>query len=140
MRGARRFSNARATPHRAASCTDELLRRALHDSVTALPGRELFIDEVRRSLATGGRAAATQVVIPRGATATARPARIPDGVRLPLLEHDHPLALIASIGVATASCGRDADQLVRMGEIAMVAAREAGGDCHRPFATSPGSV
>lgn len=52
--------------------------------------------------------------LPRGATATAvGPARIPDGVRLPLLEHDHPLALIASIGVATASCGRDADQLVR---------------------------
>lgn len=29
---------------------EELLRRALHDSATGLPGRELFLDEVRRAL------------------------------------------------------------------------------------------
>jgi diguanylate cyclase (GGDEF)-like protein len=30
---------------------DDLLRRALHDSVTGLPGREIFLDDARRALA-----------------------------------------------------------------------------------------
>ena len=32
---------------------DELLRRALHDAATALPGREVFLDRIRRALISG---------------------------------------------------------------------------------------
>ena len=42
---------------------DDLLRRALHDELTGLPGREIFLDDVRRELATGGGAASLHALM-----------------------------------------------------------------------------
>ena len=173
---------------------DALLRRALHDPLTGLPARELFIDEVRRALASGRPALETHAVmvvhlegldsvepppectvsndvvaqiarrltdlVRRGDTvARVGPAdfallvhapsvsdtdalarRIADRLRCPSAAEDQPLAVTASVGVATTFWGGDADQLILMAEVAMEAAREAGGDRHRRFAASPDSV
>ena len=173
---------------------DALLRDALHDSLTGLPHRELFIDVVRRALASGGPASATQAVmvvhldaldvvepsrgrsvpddvlaeiaarlreVVRRADVVARvgPAefallieaasvsdtdrlarRIADQFRCPLAHEGEPVNVTASIGVATASSGGNADQLMGMAEVAMVAAMEAGGDCHKHFAASEDTV
>ena len=43
--------------------SDDLLRRALHDAVTGLPGRELFIDQVRESLAGASGPAVRAVMV-----------------------------------------------------------------------------
>jgi GGDEF domain-containing protein len=45
------------------AAADDLLRRALHDAVTDLPGREIFLDEVRRRLASGVAGTAVHAVI-----------------------------------------------------------------------------
>jgi GGDEF domain-containing protein/uncharacterized protein with GYD domain len=42
---------------------DELLRRALHDGVTGLPNREMFLDEVRRTLRTPVAERAVRAVV-----------------------------------------------------------------------------
>lgn len=42
---------------------DELLRRALHDGVTGLPDREMFLDEVRRTLLTAVAHRAVRAVV-----------------------------------------------------------------------------
>jgi diguanylate cyclase (GGDEF)-like protein len=42
---------------------DALIQRALRVSVSELPGRELFLDEVRRALVPDGRASATRAVL-----------------------------------------------------------------------------
>lgn len=42
---------------------DDLLRRALYDSVTGLPTRELFLDDVRRALAAGPSPSAVHVML-----------------------------------------------------------------------------
>ena len=172
-----------------------LLRDALHDSVTGLPDRELFIHEVRQVLASGGPPWATQAamvvhldaldvvepsrgcsvpddvlaeiaarlreVVRRGdAVARFGPAefallveassvgdtdclagRIADRFRCPLPHEGKPMHVTASVGVATTtSSGSDADQLIGMAEVAMVAAMEAGGDCHKYFAASEDTV
>lgn len=66
--------------------------------------------------------------------------RIADRLRGPFLHEHQSVAVRASVGIATTSCGRDADQLLLMAEVAMLSARDAGGDCHRHFAASPDSV
>lgn len=166
---------------------EELLRRALHDSVTGWPSRELFIDHVRTALAACASASEVQAVmvvhldgldsvdpsvrclarddvvvemadrlsaVLRRSDTAARvgPAefavlieaatgedtdslarRIVEAFRCPLFHEGKTVAVRASVGVATSSPGDDADQLTLSAEAAMVVAREAGGDCHRPF-------
>lgn len=46
----------------------------------------------------------------------------------------HGRRLTASVGVATATGGEDPDELLLVAELAMVAAREDGGDCYVHFA------
>lgn len=42
---------------------DELLRRALYDGHTGLPGREVFVDDLRRALTTHGDSPATKALL-----------------------------------------------------------------------------
>jgi diguanylate cyclase (GGDEF)-like protein len=183
---------AEGPPH-AEMVSNELLRRALHDPVTGLVGRELFLDEVRRAAATAavGCARAVMVVhadghgsaersygrppsdellkqiarrlaetlrrgdkvarvgpaefavlveVPSGDHSDSVARRIVHCVGRPLPGEAQPLPITASVGVATMQYGRDADQVIGMAEAAMAAAREAGGDCHRPFPASPHDV
>ncbi len=55
--------------------SDDLLRRALHDPVTGLPGRELFLDEVRATLTCATPGSAVQAVMVVDVDGLERPAR-----------------------------------------------------------------
>lgn len=183
---------AEGPPH-AEMVSNELLLRALHDPVTGLAGRELFLDEVRRASATAAVGSAHAVMVvhvdgpgsaepscgrptsdellsqtarrlaetlrrgdklarvgpaefavlveaPSGDHSDCVARRIVHCVGRPLPGEAQPLPVTASVGVATMRYGRDADQVVGMAEAAMAAAREAGGDCHRPFPANPHDV
>lgn len=176
-------------PPHAEMVSNDLLRRALHDPVTGLAGRELFLDEVRRASVDSalavmvvhvdghgsaerpyGRPASDELLsqvsrrlaetlrrddklarvgpaefavlveAPSGDDSDCVARRIVDCVGRPLPGEAQPLPVTASVGVATMQAGRDADQLIGMAEAAMVAARQAGGDCHRPFPAIPDEV
>lgn len=173
----------------------ELLSLALHDSVTGLAGRELFLDQVREALAVGARTRGIQTVMVvhldglRAGDCHAGPAsdqvlfeiagrlatmlrrgdplarvgpaefallievpsaehsdrvagRIVDSIRRSLPERGQRRSLTGSVGVAMAPSCRDgdADRLFALAEAAMVAARDAGGDCHRPVHARQRSV
>lgn len=170
----------------------ELLRRALHDCITGLPGREAFLDEIRRAMAPGLRAQGTRAVmvvhfdrpgtldpgqgrsvpddvlaeiagwltgaVRRGdVVGCVGPAqfallvegpsakdpdtvaqRIHDHVRSSLLQRGQPLPLMASVGVAPITGGADADQVLRMAEMAVMAARKPDGGGHSDGAAKAG--
>lgn len=166
--------------------SDDLLRRALHDPVTGLPERELFLDDVREVLSAAGGSAiravmvvdvdgldvpapehvlvelaarlkdavrredlvgragparfALLVTVPSGEDTDAVARRIVTNVRSPVLDDGPALEVTASVGVARPSPGADADDLVLMAELAVTAARNAGGNCHRQYAAHPDSV
>ena len=61
---------------------DAFLRDADHDSLTGLPDRERFIDEVRRALAGGDPASATQAVMSCPLTPSTSSSRL-GGARCP---------------------------------------------------------
>ncbi len=167
--------------------SEDLLRQALHDPVTGLPGLELFLHHVRATLGSrapgaavqavmvadvdgveqpieeevlvelagrlkdatrrgdvvalvGGTRFALMVTVPPGEDIPRVARRIVDNVRSPILDDGPSLTVTASVGVAQATRGSDADDLIGMAEVAMAAAKEAGGDRHRQFATRPGGV
>ncbi|MDQ3897511.1 MAG: GGDEF domain-containing protein [Actinomycetota bacterium] len=167
--------------------SDDLLRQALHDPVTGLPGVELFLHHVRATLhcrvpgsavqavmvaevdgveqpaneevlvelagrlkdatrrgdvvaLAGGTRFALMVTVPPGEDIHRVARRVVDNVRSPILDEGPPLTVTASVGVAQATFGSDADDLIGMAEVAMAAAKDAGGDRHRQFATRPGGV
>lgn len=66
--------------------------------------------------------------------------RIVCNVRSPILDDGPPLAVTASVGVARTSSGADADDLLLMADVAMAAAKKAGGDRHQHFAARSDSV
>lgn len=165
------------------AAAEGLLRRALHDDVTGLPNREVFVDEVRRELLAPISSRAVRVVvavaldqlakgehaappsarlltdIAGGLTATVRRddtvARIGDAefaalVTVPsardierlaervvrsvrFVGDRHSRRLTASVGVVTASEADDPDELLRIAQLASVAARDAGGDRYVPI-------
>lgn len=185
-------ASGRPRPTDTGDLEEELLRRALFDEITGLPARELFLEEVRSSLAAPRRTPWCQAVIvvyvdlPEAADpdpcppadelvaevahrlrgcvregdtlarvgpsefallARVRSAddsdllaeRILDRVHWPPLGHQ-PAPPVANVGVAMTSSGGDADELVRMAELAVIAAGRAVGDCHRRFAGAPGTA
>lgn len=160
--------------------SEDLLRSALHDPVTGLAGRELFLDQVRVAL-TGAPEGAVRAVMVVDVDGLERPppeealvevaGRLKDAVRrgdlvarvgsaqfallvtvtsgedtdlvaervvgnvgAPILDDGPTLAVTATVGVARTSRGGDADDLLRMAHVAMVAARQAGGERHQEFA------
>lgn len=183
-----------ATSARQDVVAEELLRRALHDAVTGLPCRELFLGEVRRALTAEAAATDWALIVVhvdggaldgswahpapddvlmvlagrlseavRRADTVARvgPAefgilveasqgndgeclsrRIVERLGLPPLRYDYggPLLCTVSVGLVTTSHDADADQLILKAELAVAAARAAGGNCYRRFAVSPDSV
>ena len=174
-------------PSGADPTSDDLLRRALHDPVTGLAGRELFLDHVRAAVGASHPGSAPQAVMVvdldgldppaseevlvevagrlkdavRRADVVARVGRarfavlvtvasgedtavvadrIVGNVRSPILGDGPALAVTASVGVARTSPGADADDLLGMAEVAMAAAKKAGGDRHRRFPARSDSI
>ena len=161
LQAAEATGRAALVPSRQDDAGDGLLRRALYDSVTGLPDRAVFLDEVRRTLdayATTTSTLAVLVVhlkglatvvpnphqppteslllsaaqrlshIVRGSDTVARVApgqfavlaRVASEADLGCLVHRITGTLDASVGVALASWGDDADDLVGMAELAVV--------------------
>lgn len=81
---------------------DQLLRRALTDSVTGLPNREMFLDEVRRALA-----------VPLGGTHVRAVVTI--AFQLKSGQPQPPDDLIAEIGQRLAAAVRRGDPMARVG-------------------------
>lgn len=81
---------------------DELLRRALNDSVTGLPNREMFLDDVRRALATPLCGSEVRAVVMVALHPAGGRAEAPDD-------------LLAEIGRRLSSAIRRGDPLARVG-------------------------
>jgi GGDEF domain-containing protein len=83
---------------------DDLLRRALHDDVTDLPGREVFLDEVRRRLASSLAGSVVDAVIV---------IRVDIG---PATRHDPGAAeLLVAVAAALVQTVRADDRVARIG-------------------------
>jgi diguanylate cyclase (GGDEF)-like protein len=170
---------------------EALLRLALFDSVTGLPSRELFLEEVRRALEEPFRTPAVRAVlfahvyVPEEAGPGDLPSddllaelacRLTGSVReddtvarvgpsdfallieVPSPDHtdvvarrildcigqrslnQHPQPLVASVGVAMTSAGGDADDLLQMAQLAMVAAARQPGDGHKRVPDGTGAA
>lgn len=81
---------------------DELLRRALNDSVTGLPNREMFLDDLRRTLATPLSSSAVRAVVTVALHPAGESAQPPDH-------------LLAEIGKRLTSALRSGDPVARVG-------------------------
>jgi GGDEF domain-containing protein len=105
---AARTTGARSEPASERSVADELLRRALKDSVTGLPDREVFLDDVRRALATPLAGSDVPAVVTVALDSAGGRPQPPDD-------------LLAEVGQCLAAAVRRGDPVARVGEAAFAA-------------------
>ena len=128
---------------------EELLRRALHDAATGLPSREMFLDEVRRSLLTpvvGSRVRAVLAVAldapraerPGQDEATDELSAVLAGRLTAAVRRGDPVARVGAgefAALVTVPCP---DHAERLAERVVHSARSAGDHLGRPMTASVG--